>query len=167
MNQLFRILIVFLLLVPSLFGFFTVMNVLFPKRVAKEQSIIQQAAGRSFWIGFINIVFLIPIFLLLFSIADRISSGLKAIVMFPAIIILALIIGLASFGLLAMVNMVGEKLVPDGSLMKRTFWGTLIVGLACALPFVGWFLLLPYVLILGVGSVILSFFQRETTPVVE
>jgi hypothetical protein len=161
MDQLFRVLIVFILFVPSLFGFFTVMNILFPKRIAKIQSVLQGTTGRTFWIGFVNILFLMPIALLLFTIADRISSGLKALTMFPAIIILVVLAGLASFGLLGMVNMIGEHLMPDQSLMKRTFWGTLLLSLACALPFVGWFLLLPYVLILGVGSVILSFFQRE------
>jgi hypothetical protein len=39
--------------------------------------------------------------------------------------------------------------------------GTLILSLACGLPFVGWFLLLPYILIIGVGAAILGFFQKS------
>jgi len=162
MDQLFRNVIIFILLVPSLFGFFAVLGVLFPKRVIKTQNILQQTTSRSFWIGFINLLFLLPISILLFSIGERVSSGLKVIVTFPALIILAILIGLASFGLLGLVNRVGEKLMPDQPILKRTFLGTLLLSLACALPFVGWFLLLPYVLILGVGAVILSFFQRDS-----
>lgn len=162
MDQLFRNVIIFILLVPSLFGFFTVLSVLFPRRVIKTQNILQQTTSRSFWIGFINLLFLLPISILLFSIGERVSSGLKVIVTFPALVILAVLLGLASFGLLGLVNRVGEKLMPDQPILKRTFWGTLLLGLACALPFVGWFLLLPYMLILGVGAVILSFFQRDS-----
>ena len=160
MDQLIRLIVVFVLLVPSLFGFFTVMNVLFPKRVAKTQVILQTTTSRSFWIGFVNILFLLPISMLLFSLADITSGPLKWIITLPALILLALLLGFSSFGLLTMVNMTGERLMPDGSLLKRTFWGTLLLSLACALPFVGWFLLLPYILILGAGSVILSFFQK-------
>jgi hypothetical protein len=164
MDQLFRILIIFVLLVPSLFGFFTVMNILFPKRIAKTQSILLGTAGRAFWIGFVNILFLTPISMLLFSIADRAGGVLGVITLFPALVLLVVLLGLASFGLLGMVNMTGERLAPEQSLIQRTFWGTLILSLACALPLVGWFLLLPYVLILGAGSVILSFFQKENKP---
>ncbi|HSO11431.1 MAG TPA: hypothetical protein VLT51_03575 [Anaerolineales bacterium] len=160
MDQLVRITIVFILLVPSLFGFFTVMNILFPKRIAKTQNILQQATSRSFWIGFVNVLFLLPISLFLLSLGDSAVGPMKTVVMFPALFLLAVLFGLASFGLLNTVNMTGEKLMPDQSLMKRTFWGTLLLSLACALPFVGWFLLLPYVLMIGVGSVILSFFQK-------
>lgn len=161
MDQLVRLLIVFVLLVPSLFGFFTVMNVLFPKRVAKTQAVLQGTTVRSFWIGFVNILFLLPVSMLLFSLADITTGPLKWIITVPALFLLGVLLGLASFGLLTLVNMTGERLMPDQSLLKRTFWGTLLLSLACGLPFVGWFLLLPYALILGAGSVILSFFQRE------
>jgi len=162
MEQLFRVVIIFSLLTLSLFGFFTVMNVLFPKRVSRTQDILQQTYGRSFWIGLVNVLFFLPIALLLFSLGDATTGPLKAILTIPALFLLAVLLGLASFGLLSMVNIVGERIMPDQTTLKQTFWGTLLLSLACALPFVGWFLLLPYILIIGVGAVILGFFQRET-----
>ena len=39
--------------------------------------------------------------------------------------------------------------------------GTLVLGWACALPFVGWFGLLPYAGLLGLGAFIIGFFSRE------
>ena len=160
MEQLLRVFLIFILLTFSLFGFFTVLNVLFPKRVSRTQGILQQAQGRSFWIGLLNILFLLPIALLLFSLGDRTVGLLKAIITIPALLLLAVLLVLASFGLLSMANMVGERIMPDQNLLKRTFWGTLLLSLACALPFVGWFLLLPGILIIGVGAVILGFFQK-------
>lgn len=163
MEQLFRAVIIFILLTLPLFGFFTVMNVLFPKRVSRTQNILQQTPSRSFWLGLVNVLFFLPIALLLLSLSDITTGPLKAIITIPALLLLATLMGLASFGLLSIVNIVGEQIMPDQTLLKRTFWSTLVLSLACALPFVGWLLLLPYVLIIGVGAVILSFFQRETT----
>ena len=158
----FRMIIVFILFVASLFGFFTVMNVIFPVRVSKTQSVLQRIPARSFWIGFVNLIFFVPVALLLFSLADNTTGLLKAIITVPALFLLAVLLGLASFGLMSMVNIVGDRIAPDQSLLKRTFWGTVLLSLACGLPFVGWFLLLPYILIMGVGAVILGFFQRAT-----
>ena len=71
-------------------------------------------------------------------------------------------LGLAGFGLSSVVNMVGERVMPEQSLLKRTFWSTLLLCLASALPLVGWFLLLPYLLAIGIGGVILGFFQKDS-----
>jgi len=161
MDQLIRFLVFFIVLVPLLFGFFVVMNVLFPARVSKAQSILTLNASRAFWIGLVNVLFLVPIALLLFSLSDVTTGPLKTVIMIPALFVLAVLLGLSSFGLLSMVNQVGEKLIPEQNLLKRTFWGTLLISLASALPFVGWFLMLPYALILGAGAVILSFFQKS------
>jgi hypothetical protein len=162
MEQLFRIVLIFILLALSLLGFFTVMNVLFTKRISRTQNILQQVPGRSFGIGFVNVLFFLPIALLLFSVGDVTTGPLKAIITIPALFLLAVLLGLASFGLLSIVNIVGERIMPDQTLLKQTFWGTLLLSLACALPFIGWFLLLPCILIIGVGAVILGFFQRES-----
>jgi len=160
MDQLFRVVIIFVLLVLSLFGFFTVMNVLFPKRVSKTQNILQHTSGRSFGIGLVNVLFFLPISLLLLSLGNVTNGPLKAIITIPGLLLLAVLLGLASFGLLSIVNLIGEQIMPDQNLLKRTLWGTLLLSLAGALPFVGWFLFLPYILVLGVGAVILGFFQR-------
>jgi hypothetical protein len=152
--------VIFVLLFPSLFGFFTVLNLLFPTRVSKTRSIIGQLQGRSFWIGFVNILFLVPVCLLLFSLGDITTGPLKVVIMIPSLFLLAVLLGISSFGLLTLVNVIGERIMPNQHLWKQTFWGTILLCLACALPFVGWFLLLPYVLILGAGAVILSYFQH-------
>jgi hypothetical protein len=48
------------------------------------------------------------------------------------------------------------------SAWKRNLWSAVILCIACALPFVGWFLLLPYVAFTGIGATILGFFQRAS-----
>jgi len=60
-----------------------------------------------------------------------------------------------------MSGLIGERILPDLPAWKQLPWGTVCLALACALPFVGWFLLLPYVGFIGIGAVILGFFQRD------
>jgi hypothetical protein len=57
--------------------------------------------------------------------------------------------------------LIGERLFPDHAIWKQILLGSICLSLACALPFVGWFLLLPYVGFVGIGAVILGFFERE------
>jgi hypothetical protein len=59
-----------------------------------------------------------------------------------------------------MVSILGERVFPDLSSWQKTFWGTVILGVASAIPAVGWFLLFPFVALTGFGAVILGFFQR-------
>jgi hypothetical protein len=161
MEPLLRILTIFVIIPLCLFGFFTVMNILFAEQISKTRNPLQQATRRSFGVGLVNVLFFLPVSLVLLSLSNAASGPLGAIVMLPGLFLLAVLLGLASFGLACIVNRIGEQVMPNQLLLKRTFWGTLLLSLACGLPFVGWFLLLPYVLIVGVGAAILGFFQKS------
>jgi hypothetical protein len=60
-----------------------------------------------------------------------------------------------------MVESVGEKIFPDLTAWKRNLCSAVILCFASALPFFGWFLLLPYLGFVGIGAAILGFFQRN------
>jgi len=76
-------------------------------------------------------------------------------------LITAVLALMLSFGLVGIVNLLGERIFPDTSSWKQTVFGSIILSFACALPFVGWFLLFPYVGFVGIGGFILGLFQRE------
>jgi hypothetical protein len=69
---------------------------------------------------------------------------------------------LLSFGLAAMSHQLGERIFSSVSVWQQIIWGTVSLSLACAVPFVGWFLLLPYVSFISIGAVILGFFRRNS-----
>jgi sorbitol-specific phosphotransferase system component IIBC len=75
------------------------------------------------------------------------------------IFLAALSIGV-SFGLAAVAEVLGARVREQAAGLARTAWGTILLALACALPFVGWFGMLPYSASLGLGGFILSFFSR-------
>lgn len=161
MSDIARLFFVVILLIAGLAAYFLVVNALFASRVARTRSIVQSMPGRSFGIGLVNFVFFAVIALMLFSVAEHTGPFVRGILIIPAMIILALLAIVLSLGLAGMSNLIGERIFPDMPAWKQTGWGTVCLSLACALPFVGWFLLFPYAGFVGVGAVILGFLQRE------
>ncbi len=162
MTDILRPLLILLLLTASLAAYFLIIGALFPKRVEKTQRAINQLTARSFGVGFVNFLFFGVIVFVLFSIAESASGFLKGLVTIPALVITGLLLLLLSFGLSGVVNEMGARLFPEQSTWRRTLWGTVVLSFACALPVVGWFLLIPYVSLVGIGAVILGFFQRDS-----
>ena len=161
MSDIIRLLLVVILLTIGLAAYFLVVSALFPQRIAKTKSMIQSVPARSFGIGVVNFVFFAVIAVVLFSMAENTGPFIKVLLTIPATIILACLGIVLSMGLAGMANSIDERIFPDLSMWKQTLWGTVCLSLACALPFVGWFLLFPYVGFAGIGAVILGYFQRE------
>jgi hypothetical protein len=161
MNDLIQPFIVLIVLVLMLVPFFIVVSALFPKRVLKTQANIDLMPGRSFTVGLVNFLFFFAIALVLFILADKTESLLKGILSIPAVTIFVVLAIALSLGLAGLVNLLGERVAPAQSLWRRALWGTLLLGVACAVPFVGWFLLLPYAGCIGIGALIFSFIQPD------
>jgi hypothetical protein len=164
MTEIFRFFIVILLLTISLSAYFLVISALFPNRVTRVQRTLNQMPGRSFGVGFVNFVFFGVILIVLFTITDgnanRVNSVVRIMVLIPTLALTALLTAILSLGVAGMVHVLGERIFPELNGLLRSIAGTVISSLACALPFVGWFLLLPYIALTGFGAVILGFFQR-------
>jgi sorbitol-specific phosphotransferase system component IIBC len=161
MTDILRLFFIIVLLTASLAAYFLVLGALFANRIAKTQRVINQMSGRSFLVGLVNFLFFSVIAIALFSVAENASGVIRFVLTVPALIITALLMILLSFGLAGMIHALGERILPEYSSLKRTVWGTAILAFACALPFVGWFLLFPYTGLTGFGATILGFFQRE------
>jgi hypothetical protein len=141
----------------SLVAFFAVVAAFFPYRVSRMEVVIDGMPGRSFVVGLVNLIFFGAVMLVFFSLAERFNGGgLRAV---GGIFLVCLSIGV-SFGLAGVVQVLGARIKDGATGLVRTAWGTILLALACGLPFVGWFGLLPYAAGLGLGGFILSFFTR-------
>jgi hypothetical protein len=109
----------------------------------------------------VNFFFFGLIAFVMLSLAENTGSFVKGILTIPALLILAFLSVLLSVGLTAIVQHLAERLFPDIVNWKRNFWSAIILCIACALPFVGWFLLLPFVAFAGIGATILGHFQKS------
>lgn len=165
MDEIVRALAWIALLTVALVSYFLVLGVLFPRRVAKTQSALQATGGRSFWVGLVNFLFFGFIAFILLIITDpnanRVDGVVRVILYIPTFAILGGLVIALGFGLAGMANLVGERILPGQSPLKRTIWGTVLLSFACLLPLAGWFLMFPYVGVMGIGAFILGFFQRS------
>jgi len=164
MNDIAGVFFATVLLTIGLAAYFLVVGALFAGRVARAQRLIDQTQGRSLWIGLVNFLFFAVIAVGLFSLSEKAGVVLRTVLLVPALLITAALAAGLSFGLTGMANLLGERIFPaqaEGAAWKKISWGTILLAFACAVPFAGWFLLLPYIGLTGFGAVILSFLKRE------
>ena len=132
------------------------MRGLFPIHVDRVRQTLENHWKRSFWIGLLNTI-LITIFV--FGLASLAESA--PIFYIPAFGIYgAFLIGLL-YGLAAFISILGDRLFPDLSPVKKDIQAGAVTLLASLLPMVGWFLLFPYVISLAVGAVVITLFQNR------
>jgi hypothetical protein len=160
MSDIVRLFLILVLLIAGLAAYFLVLNALFAARLTRTISIVQSMPARSLGIGLVNFVFFAVIALVLFSVAENTGPVIRGILTMPALIILVLLAIALSLGLAGMSALIGGRIFPEFPAWKQILWGAVCLSLACALPFAGWFLLLPYVGFVGVGAVILGILQR-------
>ncbi|MCC6297854.1 MAG: hypothetical protein IT314_01055 [Anaerolineales bacterium] len=161
MTETLRVPLLIVLLAVAFACYFLVVDAFFNKRVLKTINAAKRLPARSFGIGFVNFLFFGTIAIVLFAVADGVGNdAIRVIVLIPSLALTTLLVIFLSLGLSAMVNILGERIFPDFPAWKKTFWGTVILTFASSIPFVGWFLLLPFISITGFGAVILGFFQK-------
>jgi len=163
MTDILRLFFIILLLIAAITAYFIVLSALFENRVTKTQRAITAMPGRSFGVGLVNFLFFGVIAVVLLSLADanRVGNVMRVILLFPTVAVLVFLGILLTFGLAGMVNIIGERIFPDHAVLKQKALGAVILCIACALPILGWFLLLPYVGFVGIGGFILGLFQRD------
>lgn len=153
MEQLLGLLLAVPLLTATLVGLFVVMNALFAAGIARTCEAAETQAARSFLVGLVNLVFFGALVVGLLALID--NTGLDFLLVLPILLAIALVIGIA-FGLAAMVQIVGTRTVPGGPGLRSLVWGTILLTFGCLAPYVGWFGLLPYVALRGLGGVVLA-----------
>ena len=161
MNELIGLLAALIFGILTLPAFFLAVGALFPNRVERTRLMADGSPGRAFGVGLVNLAFLFTIAATFFTLADNASLGFLSL---PGIIVLSLLIIGVIFGLTGLVQLVGERLAPAQSPTARGFWGALALSLGCAVPIVGWFALLPYAVIVGLGAFVLSFLYAPRKP---
>jgi len=167
MNDILRFLFIIILLALSFTAYFLVIGAFFPRRVEKTQRVITQMPARAFGVGLVNFLFFGVILVVMFTITDgnanRVNSIVRITLLIPTLALTALLVAVLSLGFAGMVHVLGERIFPELNPLKRSMLGTTILSFACALPFIGWFMLLPCIGFTSFGAVILGFFQREDT----
>jgi glucan phosphoethanolaminetransferase (alkaline phosphatase superfamily) len=152
--EILSIILIVLAIEISLVAYLTIMTVIFGRRVEQAQQIMAASPWRSFLAGVLNFLFFGAIALALNAVGGELPRLL-------AVIVLTVLVAVVGIGLAGLVNLTGQRLSLGAERLKMTAWGTVTLSLACALPVLGWFVLLPGVIFVSLGAVILGFFQRK------
>ncbi|RMF41858.1 MAG: hypothetical protein D6755_12195 [Anaerolineae bacterium] len=153
MNDILRILLLAVFTEITLSALFLTLHIFFPDFLSRVRLQTESTPGRAFLLGVVNTVFLGGIAVVLISIGGDIPGVL-------AVLVLSLGgIGM-TFGLGGLVRIAGEHLLPGTSGFKQVLAGTGVLFLACLTPFLGWFGLLPYLALLGLGACVGALRQK-------
>ncbi|MFZ6029228.1 MAG: hypothetical protein ACOYYS_16065 [Chloroflexota bacterium] len=158
MEDIFVGLVLVVAVACALAAFFLAVRLLFPVRTRSIQEAAEAMHARAFFLGLVNGLFFAALILGLFSLAD--STGM-AFLFLPALCLCAILLAALAYGLTGVVQLVGTRLLPDGSANRQTIAGAVVLILGCLAPFVGWFGLSFYISFLGLGAVIVSFFRKR------
>ena len=154
--ETFTIILLSILALITLVASLVFFRGLFPIRVSKIQATLENNWKRSFWLGLLNTI-LITIFVFGFG---SLGNG-SPLFYIPAFAMYGVfLIGLL-FGLAAFVQILGERLFANLDPVKRDVKAGSVLLLTSLLPFVGWFLLFPYVISLSFGAVVITLLQNR------
>jgi hypothetical protein len=161
MEQLLGLLIAVPLLGATLVGLFAVMNALFTSWIARTSEAAETQAARSFLVGLVNLIFGAALIAAIIALAD--GTGLDFLIVL-AVMLAAVLVIAAAFGLAAMAQIIGARILPGGQGLRPLIGGTVALALGCLVPYVGWFGLLPYVVLRGLGAFVMVLFARPRKP---
>jgi hypothetical protein len=150
------------------------LHLLLPAPVEKARLKLEGSLGRSFLLGLVNLIFFGAIALLLAWLANLIRDSwagpfalLMVVLMFVALVIALALAVFALNGFTALASLLGERI----GAAKSPFWsdarGGLLLVLACATPYLGWYIFTPFAVCLAVGASVLALFQRKPPAPVE
>jgi hypothetical protein len=139
-------------------SFFIAILALFPRLVQRTAEAAKRMHGRAVVLGIVNLAFLAIITFALGTIGEQVSS---LPLQFLTLILAGLILVGVSLGLAGMALLMGERLIPERSEIQQIVAGSGLLILSSLTPYLGWFLLLPYLCIRGVGGLFLGIFARK------
>lgn len=157
MNEVTNLTLAILVLGIAVSALFVAVRTLFGQQAEQIRSAAEAFPGKCVLIGLLNLLFLGALGLALGSL----SGGAIPLLSLLAILVFAVLGIAATFGLTGMVLLVGGILKPDQSWLTRVIWGSATLTLGCLVPYVGWFALLPYLVVRGLGAVVLTLWGRR------
>lgn len=156
MNEAIGLLIIVLLLAGAIAAYCVAMVLFFGRAVTNAEVTVTVAPWRAFGVGLVNLLFFGTIAVLSLGVADSTGIGVLSL---PALVALVLVGMGWSVGLTALARVAGARLLPTANGFQQVAAGAALLTVASLLPVVGWFILLPYLLFVGLGASIMSLFS--------
>ncbi len=153
------IIIIILFSWGTLAALLVLLPALLPGRVARAQQLVQNRPGRTFVIGLVNALFF-GVLILIFSQGGDLGSLI-------ALMILSALLAVTAVGLAGINQIVQGRLYPNDGGVKVGLKTAVLLIAAGLVPLLGWLVLTPILLLIGLGAGIITLVRRkkaETTP---
>jgi len=172
--EMLSLILLVLLSGVSLIALLVTVSLLVPVSVENARKKIESNLLRSFLIGLVNLICalaLLALLVFIITLFQKTEGNMGTInlgqIIGPGIfVVLGVLIALTVVlftlrGLSALTSLLGSRIGPA----KSPFWsdarGGLLLVLACLSPYVGWFVFTPFVVCVGLGASVLTFFQKK------
>jgi hypothetical protein len=113
----------------------------------------------------LGLVILLPTIAIAAAVTNVLPHPLVKIPLIGALLVIALLCLIGSAGLALRIGAGMASPLDATQPWRRLLRGGMVLGLAFVMPFLGWFVLLPWTLTSGLGALVLS--RRATAPVLE
>ena len=141
----------------SLVALFLVVRVFFSGMIERCATAVEEFYTRAFWLGFINTLAVAIVIAVFAALAENMAQFFYL----PAILLLVFYIPSALFGLIALSDKIGGQLFPESNQLQQQIYGSVVMILASLFPFLGWYVLFPFLLVLGFGAFLLAVFSKQ------
>lgn len=163
MEQTFGTILIIIGGVVTLVALFTVLSLLISGVANQTRTVMLEHPVRSFLVGLLNFMFSAAVTGLLAQLGGRWVSVFEVL----AFLILGWLVVLALVGTTGIINLLRERMGSGGqSNMRGTILASLLLVLGMLVPFVGWFVFTPIVLLTGLGAALFTLFRRERPQVI-
>lgn len=149
MDKSFSLLVGGILVLPSLIAFFSIVETLFQAVVKDCKEIAESSTSRAFWLGVVNSIFIVVLIRLFFFLGEQ--TGIPLLILPGAILAIAFLFGVI-LGFSAMIQLIGDRIFSNHSGFRKQIYAAGITILGCLTPYIGWFGLFPYLILVGFGA---------------
>ena len=148
-----QIIIIILFSWGTLAALLVLLPALLPGRVARAQQVTQNSPGRSLVIGLVNFLF--------FGVVATIFAQGGDLGGLIALIILLALAAVTAVGLAALNQIVQARLYPNGVGVKVGLKTAVLLIAGGLVPLLGWFVVTPILLLIGLGAGIIALVRRQ------
>lgn len=159
MADVFKILFLVLGTLITIVGYWLLFEACVPRTVSRAKEAYENRPWRTFWVGLVVVA---PLLVLGLVLANAGAAPVKLV----GVTLLLLLVLTGLLGSTGFARLVGIRLnapADEAQPWRRVLRGGSVVSVTFVLPLAGWFIVLPAVLITGVGAAVLAYRGKPRT----
>lgn len=157
MGDVFGVTFLIVSSVVGIVAMLVLITYLLPEKTQRSRQVIAATPGRAFIIGLVNFLF--------FGVIAAIFAQGGDVGGLIGLIILLVLLALSVVGLGGLVLLLRDRIYPEATPgLRFMLFTAVLLTLGTVLPFVGWFVFAPILLLISLGAAIMVLVRRQKKP---